>query len=71
MREISQRSHLRLVSSRKPNGEVPPSATSIVTIEIYRSVLRRVEVKVSKEDAIQALHGLAMAHMRALDLLTH
>jgi hypothetical protein len=53
-----------------PPPPIPPS--SYITIEIDGSgQLRRLDVNVRKEDAIQALHGLAMAHLRALDLLTH
>lgn len=68
-------SHLRLVVSSPATVELPPPrppASSTILIEIGREgALQKLEINVRQEDAVQALNGLVMAHMRALDLLTH
>jgi hypothetical protein len=77
MRAATERRHLRLVVSSAVTVEIPvppppPPASSTILIEIGREgALQKLEINVRQEDAIQALHGLVMAHMRALDLLTH
>jgi hypothetical protein len=72
VRKTGSKSHLRIIGAQRP--EQPPAeqnpASSIITIEIDRTGrLRRLDVNLRKEDAAQALHGLAMANLRALDLL--
>lgn len=77
MREPNGHRRLRLVVSRAVSVDFdypppPPPASSTITIEIgCTGAIQKLEVDVRQEDAIQALHGLVMAHMRALDLLTH
>lgn len=66
--------HLRLVSGRDSPRSPPalPPPSSSITIEIDASgVLRKLEINLRKEDALQALNALVMAHMRALGLLTN
>jgi hypothetical protein len=49
---------------------LPPPPASTVTIEISASgALQRLDINLRPEDALQALQGLAMAHLRALALL--
>jgi len=77
MRAATERRHLRLVVSSAVTIEIPvppppPPASSTILIEIGREgALQKLEINVRQEDAVQALYGLAMAHMRAIDLLTH
>lgn len=79
MTAATERRHLRLVASSPsivdkpvPPPPPPPPASSTIVIEIGRGgALQKLEINVRQEDAIQALNGLVMAHMRALDLLTH
>jgi hypothetical protein len=78
MRDVTAKRHLRLVVSGVVIADVscppppPPPAASTITIEIgCGGALQKLEVNVRQEDALQALQGLVMAHLRALDLLTH
>jgi hypothetical protein len=77
MRAATEKRHLRLVVSSAVTVEIPlppppPPASSTITIEIgVGGALQKLEVDLRQEDAIQALHGLVMAHMRAIDLLIH
>ena len=66
--------HLRLVSSRdwqRPPSDLPPPSSTIIIEIDAAGALRKIEVSLRKEDALQALNGLAMAQMRALDVLMH
>lgn len=54
-----------------PDASAPPPFSTI-TIEIgIGGALQKLDFNLRKEDALQAIHALAMAHLRALDLLTH
>lgn len=74
MRKTGSKSHLRIIGAQRPeqpSAELQKPASSVITIEIDPTTgrLRRLDVHLRKEDAAQALHGLAMANLRALDLL--
>lgn len=66
--------HLRLIKPgsalvRRPPPP-PPAAASHVTIEISDAgALQKLEVDLRPQDALQAMNGLAMALMRAIDAL--
>jgi hypothetical protein len=71
--ETPQKPYLRLVVLNDVVLPPPPPApTSSVTIEIGPTgALQRLEINLRPEDALQAMNGLLMAHMRALALLMH
>ena len=70
MKPGRKKAHLQLVKPGAPSQNQTPPPSSIVLIEIDPSgALRRLVVDLRKEDAIQALQGLAMANLRALDIL--
>jgi hypothetical protein len=74
MRDKELNRHLRLVpfgTSANPPKPPPPPAASHVTIEISDAgALSKLEVELRPQDALQAMNGLAMALMRAIDALT-
>lgn len=73
----AQKGHLRLVAScggaiASPPPPSPPIAASSITLEISAAgALQRLDINLRPEDALQALNGLVMAHMRALALIPH
>lgn len=73
MRHATEKPYLRLVargsSDTSPPSPPPPAASSVIIEIDIGGRLQRLEVNLRKEDAIQALQGLLMANMRALDLL--
>lgn len=75
MIEATAKRHLRLVARGTTSGtSIPPPpsppASSTILLEIdIAGRLQKLEVNLRKEDALQALQGLLMAHMRAIDLL--
>lgn len=69
MKHIRSKPILTVVKGTSDTAVAVP-ASSIITVEIGGDgALRRLEVNVRKEDVLQALQGLAMANLRALDLL--
>lgn len=75
MIEATARRHLRLVARGTTSGATlppppsPPAASTIILEIDIGGRLQKLEVNLRKEDALQALQGLLMAHMRAIDLL--
>lgn len=75
MVEATVKRHLRLVArgtcfTKSPPSPPSPPAASTILLEIdIGGRLQKLEVNLRKEDALQALQGLLMAHMRAIDLL--